>query len=76
MEVHNDVEEIWALVQRHGGEIALHRDRIDFWIPLEYQIVLQIAYPELVREQRLDYGKYQRYQFRSFDEEPKLLGPQ
>lgn len=70
MEVHNDVEEIWALFQRHGGEIALHRDRIDFWIPPQYEIVVRIAFPELVREPRLDYGLYQRYQFRELVPDP------
>lgn len=57
----SDVEAIWALVQRHRGEIALHRDSIDFWIPVKYESVLLLSYPELIRKPQLDYVK--RYQF-------------
>lgn len=62
-EADHDVEEIWALFQRHGGQIALHRDRIDFWIPPQYDVIVQIAFPELLRQPELDYGECQRYQF-------------
>ena len=50
-----DVEEIWALVQRHHGRINLGRDSIDYYIPSEYESVLVLAYPELIRESTLDY---------------------
>ena len=50
-----DVEEIWALVQRHNGRINLGRDSIDYYIPREYESVLVLAYPELIREGTLDY---------------------
>lgn len=55
--VDDDVEDIWALVQRHHGEIALHRDCIDFYIPREYESLLVLAYSELVRRADLDYVK-------------------
>lgn len=56
-----DVELIWALVHRHGGEIVLGRDSIDYFIPREYESVLVLAYPELVRERTLDYVKQYRF---------------
>ena len=56
-----DVELVWALVQRHGGEIALHRDSVDFWIPPRFETLLVLAYPELVRTPREDYVKTYRY---------------
>jgi hypothetical protein len=52
-----DVELIWALVQRHWGQIHLARDSIDFYIPRECESVLVIAYPLLVRRPELDYVK-------------------
>ena len=52
-----DVELIWELVHRHWGQIHLGRDSIDFYIPCEYETVLVLAYPELVRERELDYVK-------------------
>ena len=56
-----DVELVWALVQRHGGEIALHRDSIDFWIPPRFETLLVLTYPELVRQPGEDYVKTYRY---------------
>jgi hypothetical protein len=49
-----DIEQIWALVQRHGGRLHLGRDSVDFWIPQHYSMVLALAYPDLVREPSLD----------------------
>lgn len=49
------MEDIWALVQRHGGHWDLGRDSVDFYIPKQYESLLIFAYPELIREQQLSY---------------------
>ena len=50
-----DEELVWALVQRHGGSISIRNDCIDFWIAPEWEIVLNIAFPDLERRRELDY---------------------
>ena len=50
-----DEEMVWALVQRHGGHISIRQDGIDFWIQPEWEIVLNIAFPDLERRRELDY---------------------
>lgn len=50
-----DEEMIWALVQRHGGSISIRNDCIDFWIEPQWEIVLNIAFPDLERRPELDY---------------------
>lgn len=50
-----DEELVWALVQRHGGHLSIRQDCIDFWIPPAWELVLNIAFPELERRPELDY---------------------
>lgn len=50
-----DEEMVWSLVQRHGGSIAINSAYIDFWIAPEWEIVLVLAFPDLVRMPALDY---------------------
>lgn len=50
-----DSEEVWALVQRHGGHISIKQDVIDFWIPCAYAALLVLAFPLLVRRAEDDY---------------------
>ena len=50
-----DEEMVWALVQRHGGHISIRQDCIDFWISPEWEIVLNMAFPDLERRRDLDY---------------------
>ncbi len=49
-----DCESVWAFVQRHGGYISIRRDCIDYIIPVRYQVLLALAYPELTRQSNLD----------------------
>ena len=50
-----DEEMVWSLVQRHGGHISIRADSIDFWIAPAWEIVLNIAFPDLERRPELDY---------------------
>jgi hypothetical protein len=50
-----DEELVWSLVQRHGGFISIRGDCIDFWISPEWELVLNIAFPDLERRPDLDY---------------------
>lgn len=50
-----DEELVWALVQRHGGHISIGPDYIHFWIAPEWEIVLNMAFPDLIRRSDLDY---------------------
>ena len=50
-----DEEQIWSLVQRHGGSLSIRGDCIDFWIPQQYQSLLALAFPGLRRQFCLDY---------------------
>lgn len=50
-----DEEMIWALVQRYGGSISIRSDCIDFWIDPQWEIVLNITFPDLERRYDLDY---------------------
>lgn len=50
-----DEECIWFLVQRHGGNMAIYPDYMLFWISPEWQELLMLGWPDLVREQNRDY---------------------
>jgi hypothetical protein len=50
-----DEEMVWALIQRHGGILSIRQDCIDFWIAPEWEVVLNMAFPDLVRRADLDY---------------------
>jgi hypothetical protein len=50
-----DEELVWELVQRHAGYISIKSDCIDFFMPREYSLLLQIAFPLLIRTPSLDY---------------------
>lgn len=49
-----DEELVWSLVQRHGGLISVRGDCIDFWIESQWELVLNLAFPDLIRLQDLD----------------------
>jgi hypothetical protein len=38
-----------------GGHLKYRNDCIDLWIPIESQWFLALRYPDLVRQQNLDY---------------------
>ena len=50
-----DEEMVWALVQNYGGSIVVRSDCIDFWIHESWEVVLVLAFPDLVRLSDLDY---------------------
>jgi hypothetical protein len=50
-----DEEVIWAFVQRHGGQVSIRGDCIDFWIPVEYQSMFVLAWSQLRRKSEFDY---------------------
>ena len=50
-----DEEMVWKLVQAHGGFISIRTDCIDFWLHESWEVVLLLAFPDLVRQQDLDY---------------------
>jgi hypothetical protein len=50
-----DEEAIWAFVQRHGGQLSIKVDCIDFWIPVKYQSMFVCAWSQLRRQRELDY---------------------
>ena len=50
-----DEEAIWAFVQRHGGQLSIRGDCIDFWIPVEYQSMFALAWSGLRRKSEFDY---------------------
>jgi hypothetical protein len=43
-------EEVWAWVQRHGGQMAIRRHGIEFSINEKYSSVLPIICPLLVKK--------------------------
>ena len=49
-----DCELVWAFVQRHGGYISVGIDSVDYYLPVEYCCLFQLAYPELTRQYNLD----------------------
>jgi hypothetical protein len=51
---HYDCESVWAFVQRHGGYMSIRNDAIDYFLPVEYRVLFEIAYPELNRQYNLD----------------------
>jgi hypothetical protein len=50
-----DEELVWSLVQRHGGYISIRQTCIDFWLHESWEVVLNLAFPDLVRQADLDY---------------------
>jgi len=52
---HYDPELIWQLIQRHQGHISIAGDCIDFYIPRQYQMFIQLAFPELQRRPKDDW---------------------
>ena len=50
-----DEEMVWKLVQAHGGLISIRGDCIDFWIDSSWELVLNLAFPDLTRRSDLDY---------------------
>jgi hypothetical protein len=51
---HYDCESVWAFVQRHGGYMSIRNDAIDYFLPVEYRVLFEIAFPELNRQYNLD----------------------
>ena len=50
-----DVEEVWTLVQRHGGSVSPQAGGFyDFYILGEYACILVLAYPLLRRQYQKD----------------------
>ena len=49
-----DCESVWHFVQRHGGHLSIRNDCIDYFIPVKYQVLFALAYPELTRQSNLD----------------------
>ncbi len=50
-----DPEEIWALVQRHGGSIHPQvAGQYEFYIHRDYAVLLLLAFPELRRQRQKD----------------------
>ena len=50
-----DEEMVWKLVQAHGGLISIRRTCIDFWLHESWEVVLNLAFPDLIRVTDLDY---------------------
>lgn len=51
-----DEEMVWKLVQRHEGMISIHTGYIDFWIDPQWEEILVMSFPDLVRVPALDYN--------------------
>jgi hypothetical protein len=50
-----DPEDVWALVQRHGGYISVHPGgHYEFLIPRDYACILVLAFPLLRRQFQKD----------------------
>ena len=49
-----DCEAVWRFVQRHGGYISIRNDSIDYFVPVEYRVLFELAYPDLIRQYNLD----------------------
>ena len=50
-----DPEDIWSLVQRHGGFISVHPGgHYEFLIPRDYSVFLLMAFPLLSRQRQKD----------------------
>ena len=50
-----DPEDIWSLVQRHGGFISVHPGgHYEFLIPRDYASILVLAFPLLKRQRQKD----------------------
>jgi hypothetical protein len=50
-----DPEDIWSLVQRHGGFISVHPGgHYEFLIPREHSMFLIMAFPLLSRQRQKD----------------------
>lgn len=42
------IEDIWLSVHRYGGEFAIHRAYIEFYVPEDCSIFIKIMYPFLI----------------------------
>jgi hypothetical protein len=50
-----DPEDVWALVQRHGGYISVHPGgHYEFHIARDYASILVLAFPLLRRQRQKD----------------------
>ena len=49
-----DCESVWQFVQRHQGYISIRCDSIDYFVPVRYRVLFELAYPELTRQYNLD----------------------
>ena len=50
-----DPEQIWEMVQRHGGSVSyLNGGQYDYYIQREYASILVLAYPLLRRQYQKD----------------------
>jgi hypothetical protein len=50
-----DEELVWSLVQRHGGHLSIRVDHILFWLAPEWEVILNISFPDLRRISSEDY---------------------
>jgi hypothetical protein len=51
-----DAESVWAFVQRHGGYISVKAGgEYHYWVEPQYEILLCIAFPLLIRSPKWDY---------------------
>jgi hypothetical protein len=51
-----DAESVWAFVQRHRGYISVRAGgEYHYWVEPEYEVLLRIAFPLLIRSPKLDY---------------------
>ena len=51
---HYDCDAVWQFVQRHGGSMSIRADCIDYFVPVRYQVLFALAWPELTRQSNLD----------------------
>lgn len=49
-----DCEAVWAFVQRHGGYMTIRNDSIDYFLPVGYRVLFELAWPDLARQYNLD----------------------
>lgn len=49
-----DEELVWRLTQQHGGSVSISYAWVDFWIAPEWESLLILACPDLVRHSERD----------------------
>jgi hypothetical protein len=49
-----DSESVWAFVHRHGGHMSIRCDCIDYFVPIQYRVLFELAFPDLTRQRNLD----------------------